>query len=77
MLISATARKANGWKSPISQGDVIRLRMYNIRTRYPGMLDVAFDDDARNFTIQRPEVVTVTGSLPPCHEIPSGGPSRG
>jgi hypothetical protein len=36
-------------------GDTIRLRVYNIRSRYPGQLDIASDDDARNFAIQRPE----------------------
>lgn len=36
-------------------GDTIRVRVYNIRTRYPGQLDVGFDDDDHNFTIQRPE----------------------
>jgi hypothetical protein len=36
-------------------GETIRLRVYNIRSRYPGQLDIAFDDDARNFAIQRPE----------------------
>lgn len=36
-------------------GDVIRIRVYNIRARYPGQLDLAFDDDARNFAVQRPE----------------------
>jgi hypothetical protein len=36
-------------------GDTIRLRVYNIRSRYPGQVDMAFDDDARNFAIQRPE----------------------
>lgn len=36
-------------------GDTIRVRVCNIRARYPGQLDLAFDDDARNFLIQRPE----------------------
>jgi hypothetical protein len=36
-------------------GDTIRVRVYNIRSRAPGQLDLAFDDDARNFQVQRPE----------------------
>ena len=36
-------------------GETIRIRVYNIRSSYPGQLDVAFDDPDRNFTIQRPE----------------------
>jgi len=36
-------------------GDTLRIRVYNIRARYPGQLDMAFDDDARRFEIQRPE----------------------
>lgn len=36
-------------------GDTIRVRVYNIRARQPGQLDLAFDDDARNFAVQRPE----------------------
>lgn len=36
-------------------GETIRIRVYNIRARYPGQLDLAFDDSARNFAIQRPE----------------------
>jgi hypothetical protein len=36
-------------------GDTIRVRVYNIRTRHPGQLDLAFDDEARNFAVQRPE----------------------
>ena len=36
-------------------GDVIRVRVCNIRARYPGQVDLVLDDDARNFVIQRPE----------------------
>ncbi len=49
-------RKEGQWvEIKHKSGDVIRVRVYNIRARYPGQLDLAFDDDARNFTIQRPE----------------------
>ena len=33
-------------------GDVIRIRVCQIE---PGHLNLAFDDDARNFAIERPE----------------------
>lgn len=49
-------RKEGQWvEITHKSGETIRLRVYNIRSRYPGQLDIAFDDDARNFTIQRPE----------------------
>jgi hypothetical protein len=36
-------------------GDVLRFRTYNIRSGYPGALDIAFQDDAHNFRVERPE----------------------
>jgi len=36
-------------------GDTLRIRVCRIREGYPGQLDLAFDDEARNFEIQRPE----------------------
>lgn len=36
-------------------GDVIRIRVCNIRSRYPGQLDLVLDDAARNFLVHRPE----------------------
>ena len=49
-------RKEGQWiEIKHKSGDVVRIRVYNIRTRYPGQLDLAFDDVARNFAIQRPE----------------------
>lgn len=36
-------------------GDRLRLRVCRIRGGPPGRLDVAFDDDPRNFRIERPE----------------------
>lgn len=38
-----------------ASGDLIRVRVCNIRARFPGQRDVALDDDARNFDIHRPE----------------------
>ena len=49
-------RKEGQWvEITHKSGDTIRVRVYNIRTRFPGQLDLAFDDDAHNFLIQRPE----------------------
>jgi hypothetical protein len=36
-------------------GDTIRVRVANIRSRFRGQLDLVFDDDERNFQVQRPE----------------------
>ena len=36
-------------------GDVLRVRVYDIESGFPSRVNVAFDDDARNFEIQRPE----------------------
>lgn len=38
-------------------GDVLRLRVYNVRRENDrvGQVNLAFEDDARNFDIQRPE----------------------
>ena len=38
-------------------GDTIRVRVCNIRARYPGQLDLALEDPAHNFLIHRPERV--------------------
>lgn len=49
-------RKEGQWiEITHKSGDTVRVRVYNIRTRHPGQLDLAFDDDAHNFLIQRPE----------------------
>ncbi len=36
-------------------GDVLRLRIYDISSAAPPRANLAFDDAARNFEIQRPE----------------------
>ncbi len=49
-------RKEGQWvEITHKSGDKVRVRVCNIRARYPGQLDLAFDDEARNFAIQRPE----------------------
>lgn len=46
-------------------GDLLRLRVYHIEGGPPGRLDIAFDDDARNFLIQRPERARPVALLQP------------
>lgn len=36
-------------------GDVLKFRIYDISGETPGRAHIAFDDDAHNFVIQRPE----------------------
>ena len=49
-------RKEGQWvELTHKSGDTVRIRVYNIRSRYPGQLDLAFDDPDHLFTIQRPE----------------------
>ena len=38
-------------------GDVLRFRVYDVCDDVPGRVNLAFDDPARNFVIQRPERV--------------------
>ena len=38
-----------------ASGDVLKFRVYNLCSEFPGRVDIAFDDDDRNFEIQRPE----------------------
>lgn len=55
-------RKEGQWvELTHKSGDKIRVRVYNIRARYPGQLDLAFDDDAHNFKIERPERFSKSG----------------
>jgi Global regulator protein family len=36
-------------------GDRVRIRVYNIRSGFPGHLDLAFDDAEHHYTIRRGE----------------------
>jgi len=42
-------------------GDVLRIRIYNVER---GQASLAFDDDARNFEIKRPERYAKTNPVP-------------
>jgi hypothetical protein len=50
-------RKEGQWiEVTHKSGDKMLIRVYNIRSSFPGQLDLAFDDEGRNFTVRRPEV---------------------
>lgn len=44
-------------------GDVLRFRAYDIAGKFPGRCNLAFDDAARNFDIQRTERFVAGASL--------------
>ena len=49
-------RKEGQWVEVTHKsGDVLRVRVCQIEGGDPGRLKLAFDDDARNFSIERPE----------------------
>lgn len=52
-------RKEGQWLEVIhaASGDKMHIRVCNIKTHYSGQADLGFDDDARNFIINRPERV--------------------
>ena len=49
-------RKEGQWVEVTHRsGDLLRIRVCQIEQGQPGHLNLAFDDDARNFEIERPE----------------------
>ena len=49
-------RKEGQWVEVTHRsGDLLRVRVCQIESGRPGQLNLAFDDDARNFAIERPE----------------------
>lgn len=50
-------RREGQWTDVVheSSGDVLRIRVCQIEGGFPGHLNLAFDDSARNFSIERPE----------------------
>ncbi len=49
-------RKEGQWVDIIHKnGDKLRVRVYRIKEGFPSQLDLAFDDEERNFEIERPE----------------------
>lgn len=49
-------RKEGQWVDIVHKsGDVLRIRVYDICGKMPARANLAFDDPARNFEIQRPE----------------------
>ena len=51
-------RKEGSWvEIRHRSGDLLRIRVYGIDGGFPGHANLAFQDDARNFEINRPERV--------------------
>ena len=49
-------RKEGQWVEVTHRsGDVLRIRVCKLEAGTPGHLNLAFDDDARHFEIERPE----------------------
>ena len=49
-------RKEGQWVEVTHRsGDILRIRVCKIEPGHPGHLNLAFDDSARNFEIERPE----------------------
>ncbi len=49
-------RKEGQWVEVTHRsGDILRIRVCRIEPGMPGQLNLAFDDDARHFEIERPE----------------------
>ena len=49
-------RKDGQWIEVLHHsGDILRIRVYNVRTCTGGQVDLAFDDEPRHFEIRRPE----------------------
>lgn len=66
-------RKEGQWIEVVHKtGDLLRIRVYNIRSRYPGQLDLAFEDEAHNFAIHRPERSLEEAIGPVSEPLPSG-----
>lgn len=58
-------RKEGQWVEVTHRsGDVLRIRVCKIEGGTPGHLNLAFDDDARHFEIERPERRHQTTPLP-------------
>ncbi len=61
-------RKEGQWVEVTHRsGDILRIRVCQIESGQPGHLNLAFDDDARHFQIERPSA----SSRPPRSSRPS------
>ena len=59
-------RKEGQWVEVTHRsGDLLRIRVCQIEQGQPGHLNLAFDDDARNFEIERPERKHKVAEVPP------------
>ncbi len=62
-------RKEGEWvEITHKSGDVLRIKVYDISGRSPARANLAFDDAARNFQIQRPERGVKFGGLVSRHQ---------
>jgi hypothetical protein len=68
-------RKEGQWVEVTHKsGDTIRIRVYNIRSRYPSQLDLGFQDETHSFRIQRPErVIAASPGAGPTGRAPGAG----
>ncbi len=57
-------------------GDVLRFRVYNLCSEFPGRVDLAFDDAERNFEIQRPERLLRKAAEAPAPAAEGGVPAE-
>jgi hypothetical protein len=49
-------RKSGQWVDVLHRsGDLLRIRVYDISGEFPGRANLAFEDPARNFEINRPD----------------------
>jgi len=56
MTMLVLKRKEGQWVEITHRsGDILRIRVCRIEPGQPGHLNLAFDDDARHFGIERPE----------------------
>jgi hypothetical protein len=64
-------RKEGQWVNILHKsGDMIRFRVYQICGGEPGRASLAFDDEARNFEIQRPERIFHGAVSVHSHQLP-------
>jgi hypothetical protein len=52
-------------------GDQLRIRVYNIRSGFPGQMDMAFEDPDHHFDIQRGERARLRRCEPRTVPLPS------
>ena len=56
-------------------GDVLRVRVYGLNGEPGGRVNLAFDDEERNFSIQRPERAAESAPRGPHFDLSVGTPT--